>query len=388
MSLSKVTIFPTLECNIGCKHCGTGRHVKKETMDDGLLERLLNDIDKTDAKITITGGEPLQEGYAYRLLDCLCNSGIDRKSDVTIFTNGSWAGSYDEAEQMIRQLNDANVSRVNISTDEYHREFVPLSNVANAINAADDSPIEVSIAVRSFKSTVREDTKAIYRLAELVGKKVIGKFYDPLEDGSIQELMQPKKRSRIPLIDKLFGRDKYDLKYNQGIVYVFGEPEQNSSLFYSLSDSDCTKVDHERGVLEGNAKRNLKKRDLLLKKRRISPKKGFLYQLPEGSACNSDGKIAVMPDGSLLPCCSFSITNAYKKINLGKYPETDLKSFEESLGSNTLSCIYSGRWKELHEIIESSGLNDLYFDVSRVGKTNIFESPCELCTRLHEKYFV
>ena len=59
MPLSEVTIFPTTKCNLGCKHCGIDRNVKNETMDDGLLERLLNDLCDTDAGIVITGGEPL-----------------------------------------------------------------------------------------------------------------------------------------------------------------------------------------------------------------------------------------------------------------------------------------------------------------------------------------
>ncbi|RLG13372.1 MAG: hypothetical protein DRN71_04945 [Candidatus Nanohalarchaeota archaeon] len=389
MPLSEVTIFPTTKCNLGCKHCGIDRNVKNETMDDGLLERLLNDLCDTDAGIVITGGEPLQERYAYRLIDCLCNSGIGKENYVVIGTNASWAGCYDDAKQMIGQLEDANVSGLGIGTDVFHREFVPLESVANAINACLDSSIDVSVHVSSFNSTVKEDTKAIYRLAELVGKEVATIKYNPFDNSTILELMEPPKRYKIPFLGKLFNRDKTDLKYNRGVDYVLGEPGQNSFLAGSPLDSESIRIHHKHGVFEGNAKRNLKEKDLLLKRRRIAPTKEFLYQLPDGSVCENEGVVVVMPDGSLLPCCNFPMINSYKEINLGKYPETDLESFEESLGLNSLSCIYSGRWKELYEIIESNGLGkDTYLYYSMIGKTGIIEPPCEMCTELHKRYFV
>lgn len=388
MTLSEVSIFPTLSCNVKCKHCGINRDVKSETMDDSLLERLLNDLCETDAGIVITGGEPLQEEYAYRLLDCLRNSGIGKENYVAIGTNALWAKSYEEAEQMIGQLEDANVSGLGIGTDEFHREFIPLESVANAINACLDSSIDVSVHVRSFNSTVKEDTKAIYRLAELVGKEVATINYNPFDNINTQKLMEPPRRCKIPFIGKLFNKDKTDLKYNNRIDYVLGELGQNSFLVGSPLDSESIKIYHKHGVFKGDAKINLKEKNLILKRLRVFPRKEVLHQLPEGSGCENEGVVVVMPDGSLLPCCDFSMINSYKEINLGKYPETDIKSFEESLGSNPLSCIYSGRWKELDEIIESNGLGkDVYFYYSMIGKTGIIWPQCELCTALHKRYY-
>ena len=356
-----VNIFLTTDCNLNCRHCGIDRSIRGESMDQELLERLFSDLKEPDfQEIAITGGEPLIQ--AEKLTSSLKKTGLGKEKTVKIFTNGMWARDYREAKEMIKELESAGVSRLLLSTDEFHREFVPLEYIANAIRASEDSSIEIGINMVSFRSTFKKDRKSVYKLAKMLGKEV-KTVYRPV---NLIKMAKYQRLSRVWPVLRAF------LRYS---------PKKCLGMFYVLDDgSEELFIDQIWGTLEGNAKQNLREKDLMIRMYKIPAKKEILSKIRE-IKCESM-EITVMPDGTLLPCCSFEMLNAYKDLKLGKYPETDLESFRKNLETPPLSFLYSRKWKYLDEYIQGDGL---FFECARVDGVSVLDL-CDLCTEVHRSY--
>src|SRR3989338_2709768 len=132
MTLDGILVTPTLECNIACGHCGQGRDIKQLTMDDEVLEKLLNEIaSQKIPEVDISGGEVLSPKYRQRLLNALQTTKLGEKTEVNIHTSGWWAHNEAYARKIVGQLKNVHVASVSLSMGVYHQKFVPLENIAN-----------------------------------------------------------------------------------------------------------------------------------------------------------------------------------------------------------------------------------------------------------------
>ncbi len=135
----------TGRCNIRCAHCACSCAPEKG-------ELLPLEMCKTIAQrahclgfgyIQITGGEPFV--YERQLLELAqYASGIG----LTVFvgTNGFWGEDIRNCGRLVAALRKAGCSRLQLSFDGFHEEFVPLSAIVNIGMAAERAGIDVQVS--------------------------------------------------------------------------------------------------------------------------------------------------------------------------------------------------------------------------------------------------
>ncbi len=143
-----LTILPTYRCTAACSHCCFGSHpfVKGRIPQ----ERILSYIDQA-AKLGIflivfSGGEPF-------LLDEDLDQAIAYATQLGLMTrvvsNAFWAVNETNTHKRLERLREAGLDELNISTGDFHQEYVPVENVVNATVAAIRQGIRTSIMVES-----------------------------------------------------------------------------------------------------------------------------------------------------------------------------------------------------------------------------------------------
>ncbi len=148
--IAGVTLVLTRKCNAGCRHCGF-------SCGPGPADRIPLEQVKTliaDARklrslesISITGGEPFLFFSDLREIIGFARS-LGLSSEVV--TNSFWATSHDAALARLRELQHLGLRRFVTSLDEYHAEFVAPTRVRNAVRAAMD--VGIAVTVKSVKT--------------------------------------------------------------------------------------------------------------------------------------------------------------------------------------------------------------------------------------------
>ena len=131
-----VTILPTNTCTAACRHCsmnsGPDRtdRLSGEQLHD-IIEQLTTSCDIH--VIVFSGGESTLLGD-----DLLAAIRQCKEADVVtrLVTNAFWATSPEVALEKLRELHDAGLDELNISTDDYHLPYISLQKVRNAYEAA------------------------------------------------------------------------------------------------------------------------------------------------------------------------------------------------------------------------------------------------------------
>jgi MoaA/NifB/PqqE/SkfB family radical SAM enzyme len=94
----------------------------------------LSEINKLKiTKIGIAGGEPFVERD---LMRTLVNKAASYGMTVIAVTNAYWATSQRAALNKLRDLRRSGLTWIQISLDDQHQQFVPITRVANALKAA------------------------------------------------------------------------------------------------------------------------------------------------------------------------------------------------------------------------------------------------------------
>ncbi len=96
----------------------------------------------TIGSIIITGGEPF---YAPSLLTTILETNDSLGLISVVITNGFWARSVKAAEEMLERYPQIDV--LSLSTDRYHRRFIPIEKIRNAAVAAKKKNIPFNIAI-------------------------------------------------------------------------------------------------------------------------------------------------------------------------------------------------------------------------------------------------
>lgn len=127
------TMACPLKCDFCCYSCHSGRASQKMPID--LAFSLVDQAATLGvfSSIAFTGGEPLL------FPDEVCAIAERAQSHslpFTIATACHWADSPESAEALIDRLADLGLSRLNVSHDPAHAEFVRTANVINACNAS------------------------------------------------------------------------------------------------------------------------------------------------------------------------------------------------------------------------------------------------------------
>jgi len=149
---SYIGVLVTTMCPVGCSHCLLACDVSKgRDIDyDSVLRWLLPDIKFTPVKtICLTGGEPF---FRFKILKHLCKSFSNAGLRTDIVTSAYWASSESVAKKVLNPLIKSGISGISFSSDEFHQENIPSSYIRNAVTAAKDAGLNISISYRSTGS--------------------------------------------------------------------------------------------------------------------------------------------------------------------------------------------------------------------------------------------
>ena len=99
--------------------------------------------------ISVTGGEPfLEQG----LLETLIAHANERGLKTEIVSNGFWAETPEKADSILMPLWGLGLDVLNLSIDDFHQEYIPLSHVKNAYETAKRLGIKIVIMTTTSKN--------------------------------------------------------------------------------------------------------------------------------------------------------------------------------------------------------------------------------------------
>lgn len=195
-------------CPLGCKHCFTNSssRASKQTANLDLAESLGRCVVRRNpnTRMVVTGGEPFV--FRKQLLELLRRAHL-LGVETSLHTNGFWGGR-DWAEDALRAMIPYGLTRVNLSTDDYHEKQLPLSKVKKAAQTILDLGLNLRIPVTyGPKSKLRPNTvlKAIglseherlevfpVSLSRSGGAETLSneEFYQTDQAGSCSKLVNP-----------------------------------------------------------------------------------------------------------------------------------------------------------------------------------------------------
>lgn len=148
MDIASLGLHITDRCNARCIHCAFGCGPEIEgSMRLEEARQYVTEAKELDAEIVcITGGEPmLYPGLVEKIIS---ECGRLLFPEIWLFTNGFWAHDMPKARAIVERLRSLGLTKMFTSIDFFHQSYVPIESVKNAIEAALESSLEVSIDAR------------------------------------------------------------------------------------------------------------------------------------------------------------------------------------------------------------------------------------------------
>ncbi|MFX1394633.1 MAG: radical SAM protein [Promethearchaeota archaeon] len=155
----------TLKCPITCSHCflEAGPSRTEEVSLRNAIDWIKQAASYNNGFIeglSITGGDPF---YNMEKLQTIVNVAGNFDIKTTAITSAFWAATRDKA---LKTLESVPLTMIAISTDKYHQNYVPFSNIKNAVYAAEKLNIDYEIVVSTenvnspeCKSIIKDITK-------------------------------------------------------------------------------------------------------------------------------------------------------------------------------------------------------------------------------------
>jgi MoaA/NifB/PqqE/SkfB family radical SAM enzyme len=120
--------------------------------------------------LCVSGGEPLL------FFDAVAKIAQEAKrlgmQSIWVFSNAHWAVSLEAARRRLIQLKRAGVSRLCLSADGFHQQFIPTQSVHDAMIVASDLGMEVVLDTRIMGKTLQENNpvnKATVEILQQLG---------------------------------------------------------------------------------------------------------------------------------------------------------------------------------------------------------------------------
>jgi MoaA/NifB/PqqE/SkfB family radical SAM enzyme len=164
---SRLSIVLTDRCNIACSHCLPECDPKrKERLSWPAVEQIIRQAQArgTISTICFTGGEPfLDVPVLTRGVQLCAELGLES----TVMTNAFWAKTQASARAMLERLRG--LSRLGLSTDTFHQEFISVEHIENAVRAAHELDIECGVRVCHLDSPAEELERVRQQLISVAG---------------------------------------------------------------------------------------------------------------------------------------------------------------------------------------------------------------------------
>ena len=141
----KMTIIVSNFCLVNCKHCFwkvKNTQVMEQSFLRNILDYAINELHIS--RITFSGGEPTLH---WEMIQNTISPFLKYKLYISVCTNAFWASTRQKAETVCKKLKEFGVKRLEISTDKYHQEYIPLDYIKNAVAASELEGIETVLIV-------------------------------------------------------------------------------------------------------------------------------------------------------------------------------------------------------------------------------------------------
>jgi hypothetical protein len=175
LSFNALVLIPSDHCNIKCRHCAPecGPSLKSAWNVD-LLKKCITDAAKLEnlqKRLHFAGGEPFL--YFPQMLE-LCAHARSSGFASTVVTNGFWAKKPERAKGMFRRLADAGMFSVELSTDIFHQEHIPIVIIRQAIQVLKSTGLSIVLRVVTTRRHTVSDTMRQFSTDDLDGIEVLG----------------------------------------------------------------------------------------------------------------------------------------------------------------------------------------------------------------------
>jgi len=171
--LKNIGLLMTYKCQVSCPHCiiEAGPHRTEEMSFDDAYDWIQQIASYRMGHIRVlsfTGGEPF---INLKKLKKLSNLAEEQNLFASAVTNAYWADTFENALNVLHEL--PSLKMLQISTDEYHQEFIPFNWVKNAIQAAQVLKIPYTVAVCTENADSPKYLKIIDELEEITDTRSI-----------------------------------------------------------------------------------------------------------------------------------------------------------------------------------------------------------------------
>jgi pyruvate-formate lyase-activating enzyme len=174
-----LVLIPSDHCNIRCRHCAPecGPDLKSP-WDVEALKKCITDAAKIPnlrRRVHFAGGEPFL--YFNQMLE-VCAHAHESGFVHSVVTNGFWAKNPTRAITMFQRLVTLGLCRVELSTDVFHQEFLPMHVVHQAIQVLKEVDVPITLRVvttrkHSVDTILRQLKPEDLNDIEIVGAPVV-----------------------------------------------------------------------------------------------------------------------------------------------------------------------------------------------------------------------
>jgi MoaA/NifB/PqqE/SkfB family radical SAM enzyme len=151
---SNIEIVVTSRCNIKCRHCIYDcQPFSTEKLSKFVIKDLIRQATTLNSlrSVIFTGGEAFLEYENLVESIALCEElGLDSSA----VTNGFWALNSHITRQKLKKLKG--LRTLNVSTDSFHQEFVPVDRIRNIIQSCHELGIKCIVRVSYLNDPVSE----------------------------------------------------------------------------------------------------------------------------------------------------------------------------------------------------------------------------------------
>lgn len=151
---SNVEIVVTSRCNIKCRHCIYDcQPVNTEKLCKSIIIDLIKQAAALNSlkSVIFTGGEAFLEYDSLVENIALCE---DLGLESSVVTNGFWALDSQITNQKLKKLKGLRI--LNVSTDSFHQEFVPVDRIRNIIKSCHKLGVECVVRVSYLNDPASE----------------------------------------------------------------------------------------------------------------------------------------------------------------------------------------------------------------------------------------
>lgn len=193
INLTGINWLTTYNCNAQCEHCFFDVKGPKKYMTPELIDLVYKDfrIPKQMFWNHISGGEVFLDKDSF--LEIVKRTRSYFSGSIGISTNGFWAKNEHTAKKIVQECIDAGISGIAVSTDHFHKDFIPVEFVKYASSAIEQSGLKNHCYIMGARTGNTDSSKSINECTELLAAEVRGEKQIPLAPTTIRSIGKGSK---------------------------------------------------------------------------------------------------------------------------------------------------------------------------------------------------